>query len=133
MKQLLLFMSLVFAVTFGSFAQSCDTVQIPYTADFTQCWTPSGGATVVDSNHLTFTHNGQQVVGPWMDLQDGALNYWATITHNPSAPSESIVWLSLEREDGVNLSYGGITLWDTVVFINMNPLVSATVPFARWW
>lgn len=120
MKQIFPFLSLAFAVTFCASAQGCDTVQLPYSANYNQCWTPSGGAAVVDSTHITFTQNGQQAVGPWMDIEAGSLNYRATITHNPSAPNSSTVWFILMAEDGTELEYSGMSLWDSVVYFQMD-------------
>lgn len=77
MKKILVLLVFAMMSTMGVMAQN-NTVQLPYSANFTQHWT-ANGATVVDSNHVEFTYNGQEIVGPWMDLEAGMLKYIYTI------------------------------------------------------
>ncbi len=64
----------------------CDNVSLPYTADFEQCWTAEGGATIVDPNHATIGRAGQRVTGPWMQ----------------SVPGKTFIWWEEQREGEVN-------------------------------
>ena len=52
-------------------AQDCDSLSLPYTADFTQCWTATGGATVIDQTHAAITSYGQKIVSPWLQSEAG--------------------------------------------------------------
>lgn len=49
----------------------CDSISLPYTADFTQCWTAEGGASIIDSNHASITSAGQKITSPWMQSVAG--------------------------------------------------------------
>lgn len=48
------------------FSSVCDSITLPYTANFMQCWTAEGGATIIDSNHASITNTGQKIMSPWM-------------------------------------------------------------------
>ncbi len=52
-------------------AQESDTVQLPYTAIFTQGWTAEGGATITDGNHATLATVGDRLVSPWFEADSG--------------------------------------------------------------
>ena len=51
----------------------CDTIvyQLPYTADFTQCWTALNGAEIVDEQHASFNGLGQELRSPWIEFEGG--------------------------------------------------------------
>lgn len=49
----------------------CDSISLPYTADFTQCWTADGGAVITDSAHAYITSQGQTLTSPWLMTQPG--------------------------------------------------------------
>lgn len=49
----------------------CDSISLPYTADFTQCWTAEGGAVITDSAHAYITSQGQKLTSPWLETVAG--------------------------------------------------------------
>lgn len=49
----------------------CDSISLPYTADFTQCWTADGGAVITDSAHAYITSQGQTLTSPWLETVAG--------------------------------------------------------------
>lgn len=71
MKQKLILLTIAMLATTIATAQSSDTVQLPYTANFTQGWTATGGATIIDSNHASITSQGQTLVSPWIEVSSG--------------------------------------------------------------
>ncbi len=62
---MILFLATALAVSFGVAAQGCDTLQLPYSSDFTQCWTTGGGATIINSQWAELSGAGQTLTSPW--------------------------------------------------------------------
>ena len=52
-------------------ATGCDTITLPYTADFSQCWTAENGATIIDNNHAQVCSQGEQITSPWINTVPG--------------------------------------------------------------
>lgn len=50
---------------------SCDTVQLPYLANFNRCWTADNGAVVNSSQSVSLMGQGQKIVSPWMETLPG--------------------------------------------------------------
>lgn len=90
------------AVTAGN--TDCGSLSLPYTANFTQCWTAAGVATVVDANHASITSQGQKVVSPWLQ----------------SAPGTTYVCFRIVREDGVSWEQENDNEQVTLTFENAN-------------
>ena len=82
----------------------CSNLTLPYSANFTQCWTASGGATVVDANHASITSYGQKIVSPWLQ----------------SAPGKTYVAFTIVREDGVSWEQENNNEQVTITFENAN-------------
>lgn len=82
----------------------CDSIGLPYTADFTQCWTPEGGATIMDANHASITSYGQKIVSPWLQ----------------SAPGKTYVAFTIVREDGVSWEQENNNEQVTITFEDAN-------------
>lgn len=84
----------------------CDSISLPYTADFTQCWTAEGGASIIDSNHASITSAGQKITSPWM--QSVAGNTYLAWTQQREGDcnyeTEQFV-ITIEDENGVVLSW----------------------------
>ena len=51
----------------------CGVMQLPYAADFTQCWHTSGGASAVDTSHASINAQGQKLTSPWFEVPAGVL------------------------------------------------------------
>lgn len=112
MKRKLYLLCLALVATFCAKAQGNDTVQLPYTANFTQGWTTSGGATIIDNNHASINVPGQEITSPWIETTGGRLNYYLSVACN-STVSNSAVWVSVETENGTQLDYRSLTLRDS--------------------
>lgn len=84
----------------------CDSISLPYTADFTQCWTAEGGASIIDSNHASITSAGQKITSPWM--QSVAGNTYLALTQQREGDcnyeTEQFV-ITIEDESGVVQSW----------------------------
>ena len=72
------------AVTAGM--AGCSNIALPYTADFTQCWSATGGATIIDYNHASFPAQGQKLTSPWFTAPQGMcyIAFRLTRDYNPS-------------------------------------------------
>ena len=71
MRQKIIILLISLAPMIGVRAQDCDNVTLPYTVDFTQCWTAEGGAEIIDPNHAAITNQGQTLIGPWIESEPG--------------------------------------------------------------
>ena len=102
MKRHYIFMVLVLVVTVRASAQDCDTLHLPYSADFSQCWRATGGATFIDSDHASITSAGQKITSPWLESERGkTFVYWYMQRDgNPDYNSEQYI-LTIESENGV--------------------------------
>ena len=98
----------------------CDSIVLPYTADFTQCWTTEGGATIIDGNHVSLTSNGQRIVSPWLESLPGRtfLAFCGEVEENYNWNSDAYFTITIEDENGIisNLSY-------TVQNLNARPSI----------
>lgn len=86
----------------------CDSISLPYTADFTQCWTADGGAVITDSAHAYITSQGQKLTSPWLMTQPG-LTFIGMILSRPSGEEwneNALYSMRVEDENGV------LALWD---------------------
>lgn len=88
----------------------CDSITLPYTADFTQCWTAEG-AVVIDPNHVSMISVGQKITGPWMESNAGKafLHFTFNCDNNHEWNSDQTARITIENEDGVFAS------WEEVV------------------
>lgn len=87
----------------------CDSIALPYSADFMQCWSAEGGATIIDPNHVSLTSQGQKVTGPWMESVPGKTFFDYHVSHaNNGNWNENIrILLKIESEEGV------VTSWES--------------------
>ena len=94
----------------------CDSIVLPYSADFTQCWTPQGGATIIDANHVAITSNGQMMVGPWLESLPGKtfLSFRCDVGDGYEWNDNAEFVFRIEDENGV------VSSWSTYVQ-NMTP------------
>lgn len=87
-------------------AVDCDSISLPYEADFTQCWAAEGGASIIDSNHASITSAGQKITSPWM--QSVAGNTYLAWTQQREGDcnyeTEQFV-ITIEDENGVVQSW----------------------------
>lgn len=79
-------------------AVDCDSIALPYTAEFTQCWTSSGGANIVDNNQAVISGPGQSLTGPWMNLPDESVFMGVSLTDSSMSAHCRI---SLESDSGI--------------------------------
>ncbi len=82
-------------------AQGCDTVQLPYSSNFTQCWTAVGGATISDSCHATLATRGDRLVSPWFEAGSGSVYVGITTSndHEEYYAGQPVVNIIIERYD----------------------------------
>lgn len=100
------------AVTSGT--EGCSNIQLPYSADFTQCWHVSNGATIVDSTRVSINSPGQTLVSPWFEIPSATkvfINYDVnrdTTSNEWYIPVDSDAELSviIEDENGEFYSWG---------------------------
>ena len=87
----------------------CDSIALPYSADFMQCWSAEGGATIIDPNHVSLTSQGQKLTGPWMESVPGKTFFDYHVSHaNNGNWNENIrILLKIESEEGV------VTSWES--------------------
>ncbi|MBP5342027.1 MAG: C10 family peptidase [Bacteroidales bacterium] len=81
--------------------ESCGNISLPYTADFTQCWNATGGATVIDSNNAALTAQGQRLTSPWIESVPGqTFISWNSSIDNDIWGESSNYTLTIESEYG---------------------------------
>lgn len=68
MKQKLILLTIAMLATTIATAQNTDTVQLPYTANFTQGWTATGGASLISSQWAELNGSGQTLTSPWIEI-----------------------------------------------------------------
>lgn len=85
---------------FDTTTVDCDSISLPYTADFTQCWTAEGGATIIDPNHVSLTSQGQKLTGPWMESAPGKIFFRYGMSQANDG-NWSVILLKIESEEGV--------------------------------
>lgn len=89
-----------------STTEGCGGITLPYEADFTQCWSTTGGAAVLDSNHASINAQGQKLTGPWFEAPAGrCFMVWSFIRDYGdeywwSEDSAVAVRVKLESESG---------------------------------
>lgn len=101
-KQLIILVVALTAATRIS-AQVGDTVAMPYLADFTQGWTATGGAVIVDSNHAVLSGEGQQLVSPWITVAEDdyqGFYLWASLQREGNEDPSDMVHYYLDYGDG---------------------------------
>ena len=86
----------------------CDTIHLPYTANFSQCWTANNGATIIGNNRASLTSQGQSITSPWIEIPSNTTGYCSyTILRDTTgpywySPDSSIgIILTVEDENGV--------------------------------
>lgn len=107
MKQKLIILTIAMLATTIATAQNSDTVQLPYTANFTQGWITENGATIIDSTHASITSSGQKITSPWMESVPGN-SFFHFVYHcddNHEWNSNQTVRITLENEDGIIVSW----------------------------
>ena len=92
---------------FDTTTVDCDSISLPYSADFTQCWTAEGGATIIDPNHVSLTSQGQKLTGPWMESVPGKtfFNYYMSQANDGNWNENIRILLKIESEEGVVSSW----------------------------
>ena len=86
----------------------CGNIALPYTADFTQCWTAGGGAVITGSNEAFLTSQGQTLTSPWILTQPGMkFICLRAITADEYQWNENALY-SIRVED----EYGVLAGWD---------------------
>ncbi len=73
MKKTVIILILAMMASLGASAQGCDTVQLPYSSNFTQCWSAVDGATISDSCHATLATRGDRLVSPCFEADSGSV------------------------------------------------------------
>lgn len=68
MKKKLILLTIAMLATTIATAQNTDTVQLPYTANFTQGWTAAGGASLISSQWAELNGSGQTLTSPWIEI-----------------------------------------------------------------
>lgn len=83
----------------------CDTVELPYFSDFSQCWTATGGATIIDSAHASIVSQGQKITSPWMNASAGTcfFRYNTIRFDDPEYSPDEQITVRFEAEDGTNV------------------------------
>lgn len=89
----------------------CDSIVLPYTADFTQCWTAENGATIIDDNHASIISNGQKLTSPWLESLPGRtfLTFRGEVDENFDWNSNAEFMIRIEDE------YGELSSWSYLV------------------
>lgn len=116
MKQRIILLTMAMLVTAIVSAQSTDTASLPYTADFMQGWTATGGTIIIDSNHASITSQGQTLTSPWINVPSITVYYHFTDRRDTTGTywntRDSAIWYSVTVED----ADGGIVTtanWDS--------------------
>lgn len=80
----------------------CDTVQLPYLADFTRCWTADNGAVVNSPQSVSLMGQGQKIESSWIETLPGNV-FVAFTTRRDGEPlwdgTEDCL-MTVENEDG---------------------------------
>ena len=110
MRKRLILLVVVLTAATRLFAQSADTVAMPYLADFTQGWTATGGAVIVDNNHAVLSGVEQQLVSPWIRVADDYQGCYimAHFRQEGTYAQDDAVHLHFEYVDGYSEDY---TYW----------------------
>lgn len=81
---------------------NCDTVQLPYLANFNRCWTAYNGAVVNSSQSVSLMEQGQKIESPWIETLPG--NVFVAFTTRRDG---ELLWdgtedclMTVENEDG---------------------------------
>ncbi|MBQ7710688.1 MAG: leucine-rich repeat protein [Bacteroidales bacterium] len=81
---------------------SCDTVQLPYLANFNRCWTADNGAVVNSPQSVSLMGQGQKIESPWIETLPGNV-FVAFTTRRDGEPlwdgTEDCL-MTVENEDG---------------------------------
>ena len=102
MKQKLIILTIAMLATTFATAQNADTVQLPYTANFTQGWTATGGATIIDSNHASITSQGQKITSPWIQSEPGKTFFvWGQQREGEVNYESEFFSITIENEYGI--------------------------------
>lgn len=79
-------------------SQDCDTIHLPYTANFSQCWTANDGATIIGNNRASLTSQGQSITSPWIEIPSNTIGYCTyTIVRDTNGAS----WHSQDSSVGI--------------------------------
>lgn len=89
---------------FDTVTVDCDSIALPYSADFMQCWSAEGGATIIDPNHVSLTSQGQKLTGPWMESAPGK-TFFRYDMSQANDGNWSVILLKIESEEGVVTSW----------------------------
>lgn len=89
---------------FDTVTVDCDSIALPYSADFMQCWSAEGGATIIDPNHVSLTSQGQKLTGPWMESVPGK-TFFRYDMSQANDGNWSVILLKIESEEGVVTSW----------------------------
>ena len=82
-------------------SQDCDTIHLPYTANFSQCWTANDGATIIGNNRASLTSQGQSITSPWIEIPSNTIGYCTyTIVRDTTGAS----WHSQDSSVGIILT-----------------------------
>ena len=98
--------------------ENCSNISLPYNANFTQCWSANGGATIVDATHATINTQGQGLVSPWFEAQPGQVFVAGTFIHDEDWEYDEDcnceLNVILENENGIIEEYQPCvnTWWD---------------------
>ena len=98
-----------------SATEGCGGITLPYAADFTQCWSATGGASIIDNDHAAITAQGQRLVGPWMESVAGNTIFtWRSSCDDNYWGGDYYYTVTVEDETGVVLyteSYQSYNTW----------------------
>ncbi len=81
---------------------SCDTVQLPYLANFNRCWTADNGTVVNSPQSVSLMGQGQKIESPWIETLPGNV-FVAFTTRRDGEPlwdGTEYCLMTVENEDG---------------------------------
>lgn len=80
----------------------CDTVQLPYLANFNRCWTADNGAVVNSPVSVSLMEQGQKIESPWMETLPGNVYVAFTTLRDGEALWDGTEYclMTVENEDG---------------------------------
>ena len=105
----------------------CDNISLPYTADFTQCWTAENGATIIDPTHAAITTAGQTLISPWMESMPGK-TFLNITTQREGNVNHNTEWYDVEIESWTD---GEFTWWRSFPYPNNSTLNNFVSPGGR--
>lgn len=107
----------------------CDSINLPYSANFTQCWYVDGGATIIDSNHAAVTRQGQNLYSSGIQSNPGeTFIHWVTTREGEANYETERYTVYINNEIGV------VTSWEITPYSSSDSYVmSFSNPGGRFY